>query len=129
MLCTKTPKAQDTDTLHLLDSLDELLVSHAAEIVDMTPAREVDNMLIPYLPTLSENNASNQSVSATHAQEPGLVLVSKLFYRHISWLANEIDFVVPARELYLVNIPKPFNRSNTAGAIQNGRTLIALISN
>jgi len=101
-------------------------MSHATEIVGMTPARDMNNKLIPDISSLSESNDSSQSDSAIHTEELGTVLMSKVFHRNISCLANEIYLVAPVLEGDIANILKPFNRFNIAVAIQNGHALTAL---
>jgi hypothetical protein len=93
-------------------------LSHATEIVGITPARGVNDTLITDFPTLSESNASNQSEFATHMHESGTVLISKLLSRNVGCIANEIDFLVPAKEGVIANIPKPLNQFKTVVAIQ-----------
>jgi hypothetical protein len=97
------------------------------EIVGITPARGVNDTLITDLPTLSESNASNQSEFATHMHESGTVLISKLLSRNVGCIANEIDFLVPAKEGDTANISKPLNQFKTAVAIQNGNASPAFV--
>jgi len=49
---------------------------HATEIVGVTPARDINNTLIPDLITSSEGNALIQSDSATRIHRLGTVLIS-----------------------------------------------------
>jgi hypothetical protein len=100
-------------------------MSHATEIVDITPARDMNNKLIPEIFSLSESNDSSQSDSAIHTEELGAVLTSKVFHRSIGCLANEIYLVAPGLEVDIANIPKSSNRCNIAVAIQNGHALTA----